>query len=411
MVGSTGTIVASTDGGANWVTQRRLAGDGPAAKQLNAVAFPDASHGWAVGARGTMLATSSGKNVSILNVADGSVLKHLVGHASWVSSLSWSPDGTRLVSGAMDKTVRIWDVFGEADLLNINLPDTVNSVAWSPDGKLIAAAHGNVVTVWDVAASAKAADYEENATSIYSVAWSPDGTRLAAAGARNFVQIYDMVNGTRALSLSQLTADVHSLAWSPDGARLVTGSEKSVKIWNAWSGDLLMTLASVDNHCNHAVSWSPDGATIAACLETSRTPIWNSTTGKVVQTIPQYGESLAYSPDGKHIAIVTGKTVYIYGSTGGLLQKTLIGHSDSVYSVSWSPDGKRLATASGDNTVKIWNVSSGEEVATFRGHGDIVRAVRWSPDGTRIASAATEDFQSRLVAQSSVMMTRLALGL
>ena len=121
-------------------------------------AFPNSGGAAAWSPDGTMLATASGKNVSVLNVADGSILWHLEGHASQVSSISWSPDGTRLASGASDRTVRIWDVSAKTDLLNINLPDAVRSVAWSADGRLIAAAHDNVVTVWDVASSAKAAD-------------------------------------------------------------------------------------------------------------------------------------------------------------------------------------------------------------------------------------------------------------
>jgi WD40 repeat protein/predicted transcriptional regulator len=340
---------------------------------------------------GTLLATSSGKNVSILNVADGSVQKRLVGHASFVSSVSWSPDGSRLVSGGLDRTIRIWDFESASDLLNINLPDAIDSVAWSPDGRFIAASHGNVVTVRDAAAGTKVADFEENATKISSVAWSLDGTRLAAAGAPNFLQIYSTANLSRALRFTQLTSNAHSLAWSPDGIKMVTGSDKAVKIWNALTGELEKTLASIDNRINHAVAWSPDGSKIVACLEgldTSRTPIWNSTTGKVVQTIAWYGSSLAFSPDGGQLAIVTGYSVYIYGFSGGLLQRTIAGHSDSVNSVSWSPDGKRLASASNDNTVRIWNVTSGEEIATFNGHGEVVRTVRWSPDGTRIASAA-----------------------
>ena len=340
---------------------------------------------------GTMLATTLGKNVSILNVADGSVQKRLVGHASFVTSVSWSPDGSRIVSGGLDRTVRIWDFESGSDVLNINLPDAIDSVAWSPDGRFIAASHGNVVTVWDAAAGSRAAEFEENASKLTSVAWSPDGTRLAAAGAPNFLQIYDMANLSRALKFTQLTSNAHSLAWSPDGIKIVTGSDKAIKIWNARTGELEKTLASIDNRINHAVAWSPDGSKIVACLEgydTSRTPIWNSTTGKVVQTIAWYGTSLAFSPDGGQLAIVTGYSVYIYGFTGGLLQRTIAGHSDSVNSVSWSPDGKLLATASNDNTVRIWNVSSGEEMAAFNGHGEVVRTVRWSPDGTRIASAA-----------------------
>jgi len=337
---------------------------------------------------GTMLATTWGKNVSVINVVDGSILMRLIGHASIVSSLGWSPDGSRIATGALDRTVRIWDVGSGTDLLNINVPDAISSVAWSPDGRHIAASHGNMVTILEAADGTRAAEFEENATVIFSLAWSPDGSRLAAAGAPAFLQLYDMANYTRAMGFLQLTSSVQSLAWSPDGSRIVTGSEKAVRIWNSWTAELERTLASAETKFSPTVAWSPDGAKIAACLETSRTPIWNSTTGKVVQTIASYGTGMSFSPDGGQIAINSGFTVYIYGLSGGLLLRTFAGHSDSVNSLSWSPDGKWLATGSNDNTVKMWDFSSGEERSTFTGHGGVVRWVRWSPDGTRIASAA-----------------------
>lgn len=337
---------------------------------------------------GAMLATCSGREIVLVNAVDGSVLGRFAGHAAAIHSIEWSPDGSRLASGASDKTLRIWDAASGDEQLIINCQDAVSSVAWSPDGRLVAATQGNAVTVWDIQPVSKVASFEENVTALHCVAWSPDGARLVAGGARNFAMLYDTATWARSYRLSGLTGDVRSVAWSQDGTRLVTGDDKSVRIWNVTSGALVRSLvSSADARLAHSVAWSPDGASIAASLELQRTPIWNSTTGKVVQTIPWYGEHLDFSPDGSRLAMGTAGTVSIYGVSGGPLLRTLTGHGDSVYSVSWSPDGRRLATASGDLTVKTWDIASGALLATY-GHAGPVRSVSWSPDGSRIASAS-----------------------
>lgn len=337
---------------------------------------------------GTMLATCSGREIVLLDARDGSVLGRFAGHAAAISSIEWSPDGSRLASGALDKTLRIWDAASGDEQLIINCQDAVSSVAWSPDGRSVAATQANAVTVWDILPVSKVANFEENVTVLHCVAWSADGARLVAAGARNFVMLYDTATWARTLRLSGLTGEVRSVAWSRDGTRLVTGDDKGVRIWNVTSGAPVRSLvSSADARVARSVAWSPDGASIAASLELQRTPIWNSTTGKVVQTIPWYGEHLDFSPDGSRLALGAAGSISVYGISGGPLLRTLTGHDDSVYSLSWSPDGRRLATASGDLTVKTWDISSGALLATY-GHAAPVRSVSWSPDGSRIASAS-----------------------
>jgi class 3 adenylate cyclase/GTPase SAR1 family protein len=101
--------------------------------------------------------------------------------------------------------------------------------------------------------------------------------------------------------------------------------------------------------------------------------------------------SVSWSPDGKRIASASGdKTIRLWDGDTGEAITTLQGHRGSVNSVSWSPDGKRIASASGDKTIRLWDGDTGESIATLQGHSDPVNSVSWSPDGKRIASASDD---------------------
>ncbi len=99
--------------------------------------------------------------------------------------------------------------------------------------------------------------------------------------------------------------------------------------------------------------------------------------------------SVVFSPDGKTLASASGdKTIKLWNRETGKEITTLRGHSSWVTSVVFSPDGKTLASASGDNTIKLWNWETGKEITTLRGHSDLVSSVVFSPDGKILASAS-----------------------
>ncbi|KAJ5902684.1 hypothetical protein N7495_003212 [Penicillium taxi] len=101
--------------------------------------------------------------------------------------------------------------------------------------------------------------------------------------------------------------------------------------------------------------------------------------------------SIAWSSDGSRLASASvDATVRIWDPTTGQNLSTLKGHSDRVTSVAWSPDGSRLASASWDYTVRIWDPATGQTVFTLEGHSGWVRSVVWSPDGSRLASASSD---------------------
>ncbi len=119
--------------------------------------------------------------------------------------------------------------------------------------------------------------------------------------------------------------------------------------------------------------------------------VWDAATGQEVFTLKghaSYVGSVSFSPDGKQIASASGdQTVKVWDAVTGQETLTLKGHTSSVGSVSFSPDGTRIASASSDQTVKLWDTVTGQETLTLKGHAN----VSFSPDGTRIASASTDN--------------------
>ncbi len=102
-------------------------------------------------------------------------------------------------------------------------------------------------------------------------------------------------------------------------------------------------------------------------------------------------DTVAWSPDGKRIASGSyDNTVQVWNAGDGSQPFTYKGHSDMVAAVAWSPDGKRIASGSADNTVQVWNPSDGSQLFIYRGHSDMVRAVAWSPDGKYVASGSVD---------------------
>jgi len=145
------------------------------------------------------------------------------------------------------------------------------------------------------------------------------------------------------------------------------------------------------------VAYSPDGKHIATIGGDGTVKIWDAQTGQLLITLDSQAGGIDYSPDGKRLAATSNyhnryQTVKVWDATTGVELLTLAGHKDGVYGLVFSPDGTRLVTTGADGTAKVWDAFTGEDLLTLSGHGDQVFDVSYNRDGTRIATSGDDGF-------------------
>jgi WD40 repeat protein len=314
--------------------------------------------------------------VRLWDVATGRELQQLTGHTDDVNSVAFSPNGKILASGngdilgGWDTTVRLWDVATGRELKKLTgHTDSVNSVAFSPNGKILASGSGdilgsgdNTVRLWDVATGRQLQQLTGHTEGVTSVAFSPNGKILASGSGDilgsgdNTVRLWDVATGRQLQQLTGHTEGVTSVAFSPNGQILASGSrDNTVRLWDVATGRELFQLTGHTNDVN-SVAFSPNGQTLASGSEDHTVRLWDVATGRELQQFT--------------------------------------GHKYSVYSVAFSPDGQILASGSSDKTVRLWDVATGRELQQLTGHTDGVKSVAISPD--RLLASGSSDGVVRL---------------
>lgn len=232
---------------------------------------------------------------------------------------------------------------------------------------------------------------------IYSMAWSPNGRVLASAGYGQ-VKLWDAVTRQELATLTGHSSYVWGVAWSPDGSTLASASQDgTVRLWDAAS---LENTTVLETGWAFSVSWSPDGKYLVVGTGSGISQIWDKKTHKLVRELVGSTQiiSIAWSPEGRTIAVGEwdGKIIFWDSDTGEQL-KSLIATTlrSDVNGLVWSPDGSMLASAHQDGRVRLWDSETGEILVALEGHRGWVRGLAWSPDGSLLASTG-EDAEIRV---------------
>ncbi len=311
-------------------------------------------------------------------------LKTFRGHSHGVWTVAYAPDGQTIVSGGVDRYVRIWDI---------------------ETGRLLRSLRGHTAD-------------------IRALVFTPDGRTLASGSEDRTIRLWNPKTGEPTkLLFTRYDHNVCSLSLSPDGLMLARGSHnKDIKIWEVTTGTDLMTLLGKDQYDHHwsvCVAFSPDGLHLASGSDIGKIRIWEvlpsgeekilhnghweetaedstETRGFFIEDDGGFQKpmefwigAMTFTPDAK--LLITGSrdnTIRFFEMPTMNELRVVRGHNGWVRSLVVSPDGKVLISAGDDNTIRFWDIATGRNFRTDKTHTGAVRGIALSPDGLRLASAS-----------------------
>jgi WD40 repeat protein/uncharacterized caspase-like protein len=257
-------------------------------------------------------------------------------------SIGLSSDGTRLISGSSGNSISLWNVSQPAVQREFAVPRTSrfvpDQVALSSDGKLIAGGgRENSIKLWDAATGRELFTMTGHRKGIWDLAFSPDNKLLASAGSDAAIKLWSVATGQEVKTLADHSGGVGTIAFSPDGKKLASGSQdKMILVWDVAAGDSDGAYFGHQEWVN-AVSFSPDGKKLASGSEDGEVRIW-----QVAARGPQGEPQVIKRP-----------------------LQTMTGHAGRVNSLTFNADGKLLVSGSSDASMKLWDVSTGKELASL----------------------------------------------
>ncbi len=342
---------------------------------------------------GKLLATSIDHEICLWSVTNIKQIITYIGHTSWVQSLAFSPDGEILASGSNDQTVRLWNVHTGQCLLTLRGHTSwVQSLTFSHDGKILASgSNDQTVRLWDVHTGQCLQTLLGHSNRVIFITFTLNGQTLVTGSDDQTVRLWDVNTGSCLRVLEIPINWVLSIALSPDGQTLATGSNRTtVKFWDLATGECINTLPDYNSHV-WAVAFSPDGKTLVTGSEDKTVKIWDVLTGKCLQTLYEDSDSpigdrdasriwlVTVNPDGQTLlSINENQSMKLWDIDTGQCLRTVNGYINWILSVAFSPDGQILASSSQDQRVRLWDIETGKCLRTLQGHNNLVSSVTFA---------------------------------
>jgi tricorn protease-like protein len=282
-------------------------------------------------------------------------------------------------------------VAAEPIIKEIDTNATVYSLAYSPDGKLLAAQVGTLIYLWDTKTGKEVRRIaEEPSPGVWSVAFSPDGKWICAPLSDNTVASWDVATGKLVRMYKGHTSTVWSATVSRDGKVMASGGEdQTVRLWDTATGKELHQL----KHDSGVwpFQFAHDGKSLVSVGSSGSLYVWDVATGKGATRFATDASAwpLSLSSDGRTVATVhwQGTALHLWDLKTGKERRTLEMHSGTGWNLAFSPDGRLLAAGGVNNALCLWEASTGRERLRLEGHTTAIDALDYAPDGRTVATA------------------------
>ncbi len=333
--------------------------------------------------------------------ATGKELLRLEHNGARVRAAEWNGDGSRVLTGCEHGTTHIWDAQTGEILYTFKQDLLVAKVAWSADETRILTVQGQT-HIWDVAAGLVLLSLPGISDGMINAVWSPDETLIFLDG-NGRAQLWDAQTGELLITMEH-EGWSYNPQWSADGSRVLTaGGGYKARIWDvseprSATGKELLTFVGHESTVRRAV-WNHDERQILTVSDDKTARVWDSTTGEELLILEGHTDWLWYGAwDVTERYILTASwdgTARVWEAETGALYATLIGHTGDILAATWNRTGEYILTGSLDGTARMWELAlagrAGGELPAMSGHTEMCRQARWSSDETRILTASDDD--------------------
>jgi eukaryotic-like serine/threonine-protein kinase len=334
-----------------------------------------------------LAAGGSGTDILVWDIAATSTNQQpdrLLGHASSIESLCFSPDDRWILSSSLDGTVRTWESepFGSASFYLVHQ---------------MAKAVFGTVPAWD-SGPFRSAGFYLILPLANDVIFSPDGRRLVSVGRQGVVKLWDAATGLELATLGEAGAPIQEVAYSADGATLAMLERESgqVTVWETETWQRRLVLQETPRRVER-IKFT--GASLAGYASRNRVYLWDAKDGRL-KTQYSFGQSeavataSAFSADGRLLAVSLADSpgeVRVYGLLTGQLQQVLKGAGAKINALTFNANATRVAAGAADTTALVWDLPAGRLIHRLRGHTEPVKTVVFSPSGKRLFTGSADD--------------------
>jgi RNA polymerase sigma factor (sigma-70 family) len=315
-------------------------------------------------------------------------------HGFVISALAYSPDGKLIAANGAGRALTLWDAATGKEVRSFPNNGQPIGLAFSPDGKMLATTDNPYCYLWDVATGKELRRLKGHKDVVRGVAFSPDGKLAATAGSEGTVRLWDPATGKELRRIDCGSGEVCRLAYSPDGSLIAsTHMDGTIQLWDPATGKERRRLSGHKNAIWFVV-FAPDGKRLATSSNDGTIRLWDVATGRQLRILAEeVGDEtpIAFSPDGLLLAGGCPEgTIRLWEVKDGAEKRSWPTGALGVRTLAFSPDGKTLASGVTFGVIRLWDVDSGRERHPSDEPHGFINLVRFSPDGSSLVSISND---------------------